>query len=112
MKFLKNVFIGAVGFFAVLGLVVFLLVVGVASMFKNMETGPTHLPAQIVLELDLSKGVKEFQGARSFSDFSTPTLRQIIQAIDRGTNDSAVQGLVVDLSGNEGLGFAQTQELR
>src|SRR5690606_20238501 len=96
-----------VGFFAVLGVAAFLLIAGLVSMFKHFEPVPATLPAQMVLELDLSEGVAEFQGAQTFGD-SAPDLRTVIQALDRGRKDSAVKGLVVDFSSSEGLGFAQT----
>lgn len=83
------------------------------EFFPDRDDEP--LPKNIVLELNLSRGLAEGAEASPFAAFSSfgPKLSmfEMVQAIDRAANDPRVSGMIADLSGAE-FGFAQTQELR
>lgn len=73
-----------------------------------------RLPKGAVIEVDLDRGVVETKGSDPISRALTRgavTLRDVVDALDRGANDPRVTGLVARI-GNGGIGIGHAQELR
>lgn len=73
-----------------------------------------RLPKGTVIEIDLDGGVVETAGLDPITRALTRgavTLRDVVDALDRGADDPRVNGLVVRI-GNGGIGMGHAQELR
>src|SRR5262245_26568013 len=103
-----------VGFLATVGTVVLLLVTGgVAAAWLLLPQRP-HLPAHMILTLDLREGLPEMRRADPLSALGlpqSPTLIELITALDQAALDPRVAGLIARLD-DAGPGLAQAQELR
>ena len=107
-----------VGFFATIGVLCLLLLVGgiaagvwLADSFETEEP----LPKQIVLRLDFTGGIDEspvLPELTGLLDGTAPlSMIDYVDALDRAAADERVTGVFADLS-NLSLGLAQAQELR
>jgi protease-4 len=89
------------------------LVVGGVVLYRLLFA-PPELPRTVVLELDLDQALVEQNPEDPVADALSSgglTLRDVVEALERGRTDPRVKGLVARL-GEEGLGFAQAQEVR
>ena len=103
-----------VGFFAAIGLVVVLTGVGLGVALWQLAESKPDLPATIVLDADLSRGLAEGPGDDTLSKLafgSKPTLRGFLDALARAADDPHVKGLYARLGGDT-LGLATCQEVR
>jgi protease-4 len=103
-----------VGLLATIGLLALLLAGGAVAAVWLLLPAKPDLPGQIVLTLDLRQGLDEVAATDPLAAFglaATPTLTEVILALDQAGRDPRVKGLLAQLSG-AGPGFAQTQELR
>jgi protease-4 len=98
-------------FFAYLGALWLLGIIVVLVLFAMQRQ---HVPSRTILEADFEKQLVE-----DIPDNPTAkvmlsdrgTVRDVVDAIDRGANDTRVQGMVAKI-GAVRMGMAQTQELR
>jgi protease-4 len=95
------------------GLTVSMMIFGsIVALVLFMTEKP--LPEKIVLELDFQKGVTEVSRDDPMSlviSDSSPTVRRVVDALDRASRDDRVQALVARV-GRGGMGMAQIQEMR
>ena len=73
-----------------------------------------RVPRGSVIEIDMDGGVVETRGSDPITRAMTRgavTLRDVVDALDRGADDSRISGLVVRL-GNSGIEIGHAQELR
>jgi len=103
-----------VGFFAIIGALVVLIVgIGVAVWWWAPSRGP-HIAANTVLTLDLSEALPDTPADHSLSRLIFPTsltLADALAAIERGGDDPRITGLVARI-GDNSMGVADVQELR
>lgn len=79
-----------------------------------MSSTPAALPGAFILTLTIDDGVGEQAREPSFMDpfpFRRPTVRQIVDTLDRASADARVKALVVHLESG-GIGIAHVQEIR
>jgi protease-4 len=103
-----------VGFFAAVGFLTVLLLVGALLLTKELKPVVTPLADNIILTADLTQGLAEgsrqdrllrlFVGAE-------PTLRDVLDGIETASNDPRVKVLLARVGGDE-LGLGKIQELR
>ena len=77
-------------------------------------SGAKSLPNDMVLVFKIENGVTELQSQPSFLEpfpFTQPTLRNVINTIDKAKNDDRVRGIVFSLKGG-GVSLSHVQELR
>src|SRR5215470_716888 len=103
-----------VGFFAVVGFLTVLLVVGAVLLATGMKPTVTPLADNIILTIDLTQGLAE--GPRQDRLFrllvgSEPTLRDVLDGIEAASSDPRVKVLLARV-GDDELGLAKIQELR
>ncbi len=91
--------------------IVLLVVVVSTVAFRVLRK---RIPKGTVIEIDLDGGVIETQGSDPLSRAMTMrsvTVRDIVDALERGAEDPRVTGVVARL-GNGGIGLGHAQELR
>jgi protease-4 len=103
-------FVMGIGFF-----VLFIVAYGViaASLFQQNAALPV-LPDEMVLYLKIDQPIVEVQDTASFMNpFEPlpPTLRMVVEAIDRGASDKRVKGLYVRFAEGS-FDITQAQEIR
>ncbi|MBV8338095.1 MAG: signal peptide peptidase SppA [Alphaproteobacteria bacterium] len=103
-----------VGFFAAIGLLTTLTIVGVFLLVAGLKPQVTPLATNIILSIDLTQGLAE--GPRQdrlvrLLVGPKPTLRDVLDAIETASNDPRVKVLLARVGSDE-LGLARTQELR
>ena len=100
--------------FALFGFVV-LVAVGVGGFVLYKALFPvSDIPATIVLLIDLDQKMAEQSSGDSVSGEllgGRTSLRDVIDALDRGASDPRVKGAVLRL-GDDGVGMAQAQDVR
>ena len=77
------------------------------------QSGPV-MPSEMILTLNLENGIGERPLAPSLTDpfpFNRPTVRQIVDTLDRAAKDGRVKSLLVKLEGT-GIGLAHIEEIR
>ena len=103
-----------VGFLAIIGTMVLLLVAaGVAGAWLLLPHRP-KLPERMIITLDLRDEVPEVRRVDPLSALGlpqSPTLIELITALDQAVLDPRVEGLIARLD-DAGPGLAQAQELR
>jgi len=95
------------------GLVIFGVVVGLLVV-ALMRAGKGGIPSKTILEVNLEQGIIEDLPDDPFAAFTlkdVPTLRGIVEALEKARDDDRVVGLVARV-GTAPLGMAQIQELR
>jgi protease IV len=103
-----------VGFFALLGVVVFLGIVGTVAIFATVQSRGPHIGAGSILTLDLTQALPDQPPDSGVERLLYPnrlTLIEAIETIERASNDSHVTGLVARI-GDSNMGLAEVQELR
>lgn len=103
-----------VGFFAAIGLLAVVLVLGVVLAVVALKPAATPLPGAIVLSVDLTQGLAEGAGGEGLLPLlvgAKPTLRDFLDGIEAGAADARVKGLIARL-GDDEFGLATTQEVR
>ncbi|HYD29460.1 MAG TPA: signal peptide peptidase SppA [Azospirillaceae bacterium] len=103
-----------VRFFAVIGLVLLVSLVGIAITVSRFIPDREATPEAIVLEFDLDQPLVEYAArnpALAAWFGREVSLRHIADALDRAQADPRVKGLIARF-GSEGVGMAKAQELR
>jgi protease IV len=108
------------GVLAAIGVLSLLAVVGIgAAVWRLAAVGAPRpsLPNTIVLQADLTSGLAEGAGQDALSELAfgrTPTLRDFIDALDRGGDDARVKGVYLQLgsSDSDNMALARCQEVR
>ena len=103
-----------VGFFAVVGFLTVLLVVGAVLLATGMKPTVTPLADNIILTVDLTQGLAE--GPRQDRLLrllvgGEPTLRDVLDGIETASGDPRVKVLLARV-GDDELGLGKIQELR
>jgi protease IV len=104
----------ALGLFALIGIVTVLAFLGVGVAVWRIALSQPALPDSIVLSAELGRGLIDGAAQDSLSDLvlgSKETLRDVLDALERGSNDPRVKGLYARFGGDT-LGLATCQELR
>jgi protease-4 len=102
------------GFFAAIGAVVFVLVLGAIGLYAWERTRGPHISDHTVLALDIGSGFPDAPPSSALSRLlfpGRPPLRDVLDALERAENDPRVDGLIARLGDGE-MGVAQAQELR
>jgi protease IV len=103
-----------IGFFAVVGFLTTLTVVGGLLLVAGLKPHVTPLANNIILNIDLTQGLAEGPRQDRLLQLLVgpkPTLRDVLDAIETASNDPRVKVLLARVGGDE-LGLARTQELR
>jgi protease-4 len=106
-----------VGFLAVIGAISVVVVIGVIGLIVaavNIAPGEPELPGTIVLNVDLNRDLPEGPGEDTLTRAlvgPTTTLRDFLDALERGGDDPRVKGIFAQL-GDDRLGLARIQEVR
>jgi protease-4 len=103
-----------IGFFATIGFLTVLLAVGIAVVIGGLKPSVTPLPGNIVLTVDLTRGLPEGASEDPLLRLlvgSKPTLRDFLDAIEAAANDPRVKVLLARV-GDDELGLAKVQEVR
>ncbi len=98
----------------VLGAMILISVVFSTLLLVFASKHGTPLPDDMVLVFKIDNGISEIQSRPSLMEpfpFSQPTIRNIIDTLDKAKDDERVRGLVFSLSGG-GVSTAHVQELR
>jgi protease-4 len=103
-----------IGFFAVVGFLTVLLILGAALLVTGLKPQVTPLAENIILNIDLTQGLAE--GPREdrlvrLLVGAKPTLRDVLDGIETAAGDPRVRALLARV-GDDELGLAKTQELR
>jgi protease-4 len=108
---MKKLLIGLLAAVGALALLALLLIMAVAFAMRGT---PQRVPSRTILEVNLETRVLEEAPddplARVLGD-TGPTVRDIVEALERAGNDNRVSGLVARI-GSAGIGLAQAQEVR
>ena len=103
-----------VGFFAVVGFLTTLAVIGAVFLVSGLKPHVTPLADNIILNIDLTQGLAEGPRQDRLLQLLVgpkPTLRDVLDAIETASNDRRVKVLLARVGGDE-LGLGRTQELR
>ena len=103
-----------VGILAVIGALVILLVVGSAVAWHFLKPRAPTIVASSILSLDLTKPLAKGSaedGVRQILFEAEPTLRDVLDALQRAADDERIKGVVARLGGEEPA-TATVQELR
>lgn len=98
---------------AILGSLVLLVAIG-GAVIGMMSGGKGIVPAKTILEINLEQGLAETESDDPFASFGPlkkPTLRAVLSALERASEDQRVVALIAKIGGGS-IGFAQAQELR
>jgi protease IV len=103
-----------VGFFAAVGFLTVLLVLGAALLIGGLKPTVTPLSNNIILTVDLTQGLadgpREDRWLRLLVG-AEPTLRDVLDGIETASGDPRVKVLLARV-GDDELGLAKIQELR
>ncbi len=103
-----------VRFFAVVGFLFLLMVAGVVGAFFWLAPGAPSLGAADILVLDLNHGYGEAPTSTALTSLLSeeePSLRDLLDGIERAGGDPRIKGIVAHLGAQE-YGSGQTQEIR
>ncbi len=103
-----------VGFFAAIGILAVLLVVGLALVVVRLKPAAPALPANIILSVDLTRGLAEGPGEEGWLRLiggGKPNLRDFLDALEAAGADPRVKGLLARV-GDDEFGLAASQEVR
>ncbi|ANM29114.1 hypothetical protein ABI59_05120 [Acidobacteria bacterium Mor1] len=103
----------------VLAVIVALMLVAMAgflglALLTALSGSGESVPSKVLLELDLEQGMIEYRSPDPFAAFMNveiPTLRELIDGLDRAADDRRVVGVIANI-GAAPIGMAQAQELR
>src|SRR5882672_65152 len=111
VRFLGRV---VVRLFATIGFVALLAAFGAGVVIWKLASHQPGLPDAIILSADFSRNLVDGPGEGELSRLllgRKRTLRDVVEALERGGGDPRVKGLYVRL-GDDSLGLGKTQELR
>ncbi|HVM78558.1 MAG TPA: signal peptide peptidase SppA [Stellaceae bacterium] len=100
--------------FATIGFIFTFLVFAIIALLFWVKPAAVPVPQAAVLTLNLDRALSDGPASESLSGFlgePQPSLRDVLDALERATDDPRVKGLFVRLGGDE-IGAAQVQELR
>jgi protease-4 len=100
--------------FATIGFIFTFLVFAIVALLFWVKPAAVPVPQATVLTLNLERALSDGPASESLSGFlgePQPSLRDVLDALERATDDPRVKGLFVRLGGDE-IGAAQVQELR
>lgn len=103
-----------VGFFAVIGVIVFLGIAGSIALFAVTQSRGPHIGDSTILTLDLTQALPDQPPDSGIERLLYPnrlTLIEALNTIERASNDSRITGLVARI-GDSNMGLAEVQELR
>jgi protease IV len=103
-----------VGFFTVVGLLVVLLVVVGAIAWRVLVPPAPGIAGSTILSLELGHRVAEAASSDPYSRLfleETPSLRDLLDALQRAGDDPRIKGVVARIAGDE-MATATVQELR
>jgi protease IV len=103
-----------VSFFAILGAIIFLGIVGSIAVFTIAQSRGPHVADGTVLTLDLTQALPDQPPDSGVERLLYPNRLTLIEALDtieRAGNDSRITGLVARI-GDSNMGLAEVQELR
>lgn len=97
--------------FAIFGGLFAVLLLAVTAFTLSVRQDDPTLPENAVLSLDLTVAPLEKPGDPPFFDTDpAPSLREMVEAIERARDDAGIKALVASVGG-AGLGVAEAQEL-
>src|ERR1051326_3257224 len=103
-----------VGFFAVIGAFVSLVLVALVALAIWGSSATTPVAEGTVLSLNLTEGLSDVaprEGLAALIGESKPTLRDVLDAIERAGNDARVKGVLARVAGDD-ISTAEAQEIR
>jgi protease IV len=103
-----------VGFFAVIGALVSVIIAALVALAIWGSPASTPVAEGTVLSLNLTEGLSDTaprEGLAALVGESKPTLRDVLDAIERAGNDARVKGVFARVGGDD-IATAQVQELR
>jgi protease-4 len=103
-----------VGFFAAVGFLTVLLVLGAVLLIGGLKPTVTPLANNIILTVDLTQGLAEGSRENRLLRLvvgAEPTLRDVLDGIEAASGDPRVKVLLARV-GDDELGLAKIQELR
>ena len=103
-----------VGFFAVIGAFVSVIIAALVALAIWGSSGTTPIAEATVLNLDLTEALSDTaprEGLSAVFADQKPTLRDVLDAIERAGNDGRVKGVFARVGGDN-IATAQAQELR
>jgi len=103
-----------VGFFAIVGVLVFLGIAGSIAFFAVAQSRGPHVGNDTVLTLDLTQALPDQPPDSGIDRLLYPNRLTLIEALDtieRASNDSRITGLAARI-GDSNIGLAEVQELR
>jgi len=103
-----------VGFFAIVGVLVFLGIAGSIAFFAVAQSRGPHVGNDTVLTLDLTQALPDQPPDSGIDRLLYPNRLTLIEALDtieRASNDSRITGLAARI-GDSNMGLAEVQELR
>ncbi len=116
MNFFKSLLASILGFFIALFIIIFLFGIMITSIAGSAFSKESNfLTSKSVLELDLSKPIKDFTPnfgeLEKLMDNEMMSLSKIINAIERAKTDDNIEGISIKTS-MVNAGIAQTQAIR
>jgi len=108
---MKRILVGAL---ACIGALVVLLIVIALGLGGLVWARKGTVPAQTILEIDLTRGLQEQASDDPVTSFllaKHPTVRDVVEALHRAATDDRVVALIARV-GSAHMGLAQLQEVR
>jgi protease-4 len=108
---MKRILVGGLAFIGALVVLLIIIVLGLGGLAWT-HTGT--VPAQTILEVDLTRGLQEQaleDPVTSFLLARHPTVRDVVEALQRAATDDRVVALIARI-GSARIGLAQLQEVR
>ena len=108
---MKRILVGGLAFIGALVVLLIVIVLGVGGLLWARQ-GP--VPAQTILEVDLTRGLQEQVADDPVTSFLLarhPTVRDVVEALHRAATDDRVVALIARV-GSAQMGLAQLQEVR
>jgi len=102
------------GLFAAIGVVAVLAILGAGIAVWRLASSRPALPKSIILTAELGRDLVEGPRQNELTELLTgrkATMRGLLDALERGAEDSRVRGLYAHIGGDS-LGHAQVQEVR
>ncbi len=103
-----------VGFFAIIGVIVFIGIAGSMAVFAIVQSRGPHIGKGTVLTLDLTQALPDRAPDSGVERLLYPhrlTLIEALDTIERASNDSRITGIVARI-GDSNMGLAEVEELR
>jgi protease IV len=103
-----------VGFFALVGLLVFLGIAGSIALFATAQSRGPHVGNGTILTLDLTQALPDQPPDSGVERLLYPNRLTLIEALDtleRAGSDTRIEGLVARI-GDSNMGLAEIEELR